>query len=88
MLLKFENNVSKKEYEFQVSDVGDSVLFYHFEDFILDEGMDDGQYSYTLFDDEDKIVAVGLVQIGDFLPSTTAYTKENKDVFIQYNGNN
>lgn len=88
MKLTIKNNVTKKEYDFQVEDIGDSTLFYHF-NIALEAGVDDGEYGYILYDD-DNIVATGLLQVGDYVPptgSTTVYTKENKDVYIQYNGN-
>lgn len=84
MKLAIKNNVTKKEYEFQVDDIGDSTLFYHF-NITLEAGVDDGEYGYILYDDED-VVATGLLQVGDYTPSTTAYTNDNKDVYIQYNG--
>ena len=87
MIFTIKNNVTKKEYEFQVEDIGDSMLFYHF-NITLEAGVDDGEYGYILYDTDNAIVARGLLQIGDYVPSTTAYTKDNKDVYIQYNGNN
>lgn len=85
MTLKFVNNVSKKEYEYSVTDLNDSKLYYHFENFVLDDGMDDGEYNYFLFDNDDNLVAQGLVQIGDYVPEHTIY--DNNDVkYKQYNG--
>ena len=85
MTLKLTNNVSKKEYVYDVTDENDSILYYHFENFVLDDNMDDGEYNYLLFDDKNKVVAQGLLQIGDYVPEHTAY--ENNDVkYKQYNG--
>lgn len=88
MKLVLKNNLSKIESEYQVTDVGDSALFYHFEDFILQENLPEGEYSYFLYDSDNKLVAQGLAQIGDYVPSTgeqKTYTSQNNN-FIQYNG--
>ena len=87
MIFRLENNVTKKRYEFNVSDIGDSTLYYHFK-MSLAETVDDGQYTYWLYKD-DELVAQGVCQVGDYIPptgSTTVYTKENKDTYIQYQG--
>lgn len=84
MTLKLVNNVSKKEYEFNVTDVGDSNMYYHFENFTLEDEMDDGEYNYFLFDNDDNLVAQGLVQIGNYVPEHTVYDN-NKTTYKQYN---
>lgn len=81
MVLKFENNVSKKEYEFQVTDKNLSQIWYNF-DISLPEGMDDGEYTYTLYEGV-TVLATGLVQIGDYVPNKVNYNKD-KHEFIQY----
>lgn len=90
MIFRLENNVTKKKYEFAVEDIGNSTLYYHF-NMSLTEKVDDGEYNYWLYDDEEtNLLAQGICQIGDYVPptgSTTVYTKENKDTYIQYNGN-
>lgn len=89
MKLTFKNNVTKKEYEFQVEDVGDSFIFYHFNNFVLEDAMDDGEYDYTLtdiVDEETVVLATGIVQIGNYVAPTTAYTNNNTTNYIQYNG--
>lgn len=85
MLLKFINNVSKKEYQFNVTDMEDSKLYYHFENFTLEDNMDDGEYDYLLFDNDDNLVAKGLVQIGDYVPENTKTYDNNKTTYKQYN---
>lgn len=85
MTLKLVNNVSKKEYEFNVTDVGDSKMYYHFENFTLEDGMDDGEYNYFLFDNDDNLVAQGLVQIGNYVPQNTITYENNKTTYKQYN---
>lgn len=83
MTLKLTNNVTKKEYEFNVEDKNDSRLYYSFE-VELEDGMDDGEYDYQLYDD-DEIVAHGICQIGDYVPQHTIYDNNNQG-YTQYNG--
>lgn len=87
MKLSIINNVTKKNYDFNVTDKEDSVLFYHF-DLTLDGNIDDGDYEYILFDSEDNVVANGLMRIGNYeIPSgSTATYNNNSTEFIQYNG--
>jgi hypothetical protein len=47
MKLVLKNNVDKKEYEFSVTDLEDSGMFWHF-NLSLVSGMCDGEYSYVL----------------------------------------
>ena len=83
MRLVFKNTVDKKEYFFDnLEDINDSKMFYHF-NIRLFAGMPDGSYDYTLYDGNTKL-AIGNVQIGDYVQVNTAYTKNN--TFIQYNG--
>ena len=65
MKLVLKSNITKKTWEFTVYDRCDSRMFYHFPNFKLTEKMDDGEYDYELYDDED-MVAQGLLQIGDY----------------------
>lgn len=81
MTLKLVNNVTKKEYEFEVTDENDSRLYWHFEDLELEENMDDGEYDYLLYDDE-ELVAQGLCQIGEYTPEHSQY--ENDNNYKQY----
>lgn len=85
MLLKFTNNVTKKEYEFTVIDLEDSFMYYHFENLVLETNMDDGEYSYELYDSADKVVAKGLCQVGQYVPEgTKKYNNNEKTVYKQY----
>lgn len=77
MTLILTNNVTKKSYSFTVSDAGDSRLFYHFTNFQVEDKMDDGQYSYELKDEDDKQIASGVLQIGDYKNTNKAYVKNN-----------
>jgi hypothetical protein len=45
--------------------------------------MDDGEYTYELIADE-KVIANGLLQIGEYKPTVAKYNNKNK--IIQYNG--
>ena len=84
MVLKLINNFNKKEYEFDAFDVNDSRNFYHFS-IMLPEGMDDGEYTYILYDDKGKQLASSLLQIGDYRPNNTVYTSP-KNNYITYDG--
>ena len=87
MKLILKNNVDKKEYEFSVVDLEDSGMFWHFK-INLVSGMPDGEYSYFLFDDDEKQVAEGLLQVGDYTikeQEQPVYTNNNTE-YIQYNG--
>lgn len=81
--LRLNSTITKKIWDFEVEDAADSILFYHFPAFQLTEKMDDGQYEYTLFDDE-QIVAVGVLQIGDYNNTKKEYKKDGQ--YKQYNG--
>lgn len=83
MVLTFTNNVDKSVYNFDVTDNNLSQIFYNF-NIVLPEGMPDGEYGYVLTDG-DTGLATGLVQIGDYVPEKTEYTKDNNS-FIQYKG--
>ncbi len=86
MTLKLRNNLTKQEYTFDnLDDKLASRLFYTF-DVTLPEGMDDGEYTYTLYDEENVVKATGLVQIGDYKPQNNTYSAETHNGYIQYNG--
>ena len=83
MKLRLKNNVDKKEYEFTVEDLEDSGMFWHFH-INLYENMNDGEYSYFLYD-EDNLVAEGLLQIGSYeIKSEEKHTYNNNQEYIQY----
>lgn len=88
MKLILKNNVDKNEYIFNVSDIGDSEMFYHFENVQLQSGMVDGEYGYFLYDSNDNLVAQGLCQIGNYVPTTGDQKtyKNNNNEYKQYNG--
>ena len=83
MVLKLTNNVSKKTYEYTVNDLEDSTLYYHFDNFVLEENLSDGEYTYFLYDDEEKLVAQGLLQVGNYESEHKTYSKEENN-YKQY----
>lgn len=87
MRLELVNNLTKNVYSFpNLEDKMVSRLFYAF-DITLQEGMDDGEYSYTLYDDEYVAKATGLIQIGNYVPNNNTYTATtNNGGYVQYNG--
>lgn len=78
MTLELVTNISKNAFLFGAIDLNDSALFYHF-NINLSEGMEDGEYTYYL-KDGDKVLATGLLQIGDY--------KRDENVNTEYNDNN
>lgn len=82
MILKLVNNLSKTTATFNVTDLEDNGKFWHF-NLSLNEGMKDGEYSYTLYNDDNEEIATGLCQIGDYTPTKTEYNKPNNG-YIQY----
>ena len=77
-----KNNITHKKFEYSVEDLNESSIYYTFNLNISDE-MDDGEYEYTLKDDGEKILATGLIRVGDFKQENKQYIN-NKDKFIQY----
>ena len=86
MTLLLENNTTKVQISLKnLTELGISAVHYVF-DINLPEGVDSGEYNYTLFDDQDKVVALGLLQIGSFVPEKKSYTAQNKQTYKQYEG--
>lgn len=87
MKLEIIHNLSKKVTVLEnLEDKKNSGLFYSF-DICLDGSYEDGEYTYRLMD-EDKVVATGLLQIGDYEKDTnvnTEYNNKEKDIIV-YNG--
>lgn len=85
MTLHLLNNLTKNEYNFTgLTDNLESRLFYSF-DISLPQGIDDGEYSYTLADEDNVVVASGLLQVGDYKPQTNQYTSSTTEYKV-YNG--
>lgn len=83
MRLEIKNNLDKHTYNFEVNDQQTSSIYYHFS-VRLPAGIPDGEYTYTLWD-EDELKASGLLQIGDYQKKVTEYGK-NK-TYKQYDPN-
>lgn len=84
MTFYLQNNVTKREYSYRVIDVNDSSLFWHFT-LTLEEGMDEGEYTYKLINELEGVLAQGVLQIGDYQNNAKKYTVTN-DGIKQYNG--
>lgn len=48
--------------------------------------MDDGEYTYTLYDEQNTVKATGLLQVGDYVPNNNTYTAQTQNGYVQYNG--
>lgn len=85
MIIRFTNNLTKNTIELsEIEDKKKSSMFFTF-DIILPEGVEEGEYTYELIDDG-KIIANGLLQIGDYERDTDVNKeyKEEKKGFIVY----
>lgn len=84
MTLELVNNISKNKTILDgITDKNTSTLFYSF-DISLDGSYEDGEYTYRLMDG-DKVVASGLMMIGDFKRDTNInneYKKEEKGYIV------
>lgn len=87
MRLELTNNLTKiTKILDNIEDKKSSGLFYSF-DISLDGSYEDGEYTYKLIDEE-KVVATGLLQIGDYerdMNINTEYENNKKDIIV-YNG--
>ena len=82
MKLLLKNGITKRNFEYSVTDLNESSIFYTF-NINIPESYDDGEYEYTLKDDGNKIVATGLMRIGDYKQENTQYNNKDKKI-IQY----
>ena len=87
MRLELTNNLTKiTKILDNIEDKNNSGLFYSF-DISLDGSYEDGEYTYRLIDEE-KVVATGLLQIGDYerdMNINIEYDNNKKDIIV-YNG--
>lgn len=82
MILKLRHNTSKTEYEFRVADKKESQLFYSCDIKLLDN-MQDGEYSYELYEVDGEFLASGLLQIGDYVQTPkNEYNGAKKEMII------
>ena len=85
MIIRFTNNLTKNTIELsEIEDKKKSSMFFTF-DITLPEGVDEGEYTYELID-EGRVIANGLLQIGDYERDTDVNKeyKEEKKGFIVY----
>lgn len=90
MKLEIINNLTKQKLTYNVKDLHSSNIFFDFkirlkdniEGIKLDE-IRDGEYTYTLWDG-DKQIAIGLVQIGDYIRENKEYKDNNKKTYKVY----
>ena len=83
MKLFIKNGITHKEFEYNVEDLNESSIFYTF-NINIPDSYDDGEYEYTLKDNEDKIVATGLMRIGDYKTENTQYNNNKDKKYLQY----
>ena len=79
-IMKLENRLTHKQYEFEVENVTFSASRYEFNiDF---SAIEDGQYFYRVLDADDLLLASGVAQKGDFSASVKEYNTEK--TYVQY----
>jgi len=84
MTLRLLNNLTKLEYVITgLTDDNTSVLYWDFT-VSLPEDIIDGDYNYTLEDDE-TVLSTGLARVGNYTPEVTAHTTNNNG-YICYDG--
>lgn len=78
-----KNGITHKNFEYNVTDLNESSIYYTF-NLNIPEEMDDGEYNYVLKDDLDKIVATGLMRVGDYKQNNTQYNNNKDNKYVQY----
>lgn len=79
MKIILKNSLNLTEINLDVRGYDATLNFYKF-NLNLPEGMKDGEYEYTLMDDDNKVISTGLLQIGDYEPNNKQYESNNKIV--------
>ena len=82
MKIILKNGITHKNFEYNVEDLNESSIYYTF-NINIPESFDDGEYEYTLKDNENKIVATGLIRVGDYKTENKEYNNKDKK-YIQY----
>ena len=86
--IKLINNLTKKEVIIDnLEDSERSNMFYHF-NIELGENLEDGEYTYELINEGGKVVATGLLQVGDYKRDTninTEYKNNRSDIIVYGN---
>ena len=83
MKIILKNGITHRNFEYSVTDLNESSIYYVF-DINIPEEMDDGEYNYTLKDDGDKTVATGLMRIGDYKTENKEYNNNKDKKYVQY----
>ena len=83
MKLLLKNGITHKNFEYSVEDLNESSIYYTF-NLNIPEEMDDGEYEYTLKDDVEKILATGLMRVGDYKQENKEYNNNKDKKYIQY----
>lgn len=84
--LKIQNNLTKSKYIIEnLTDLMANSVNYVF-DIVLPDNLDNGEYNFSLFNDEEALVATGLLQIGSYEAPKTAYTAQTINGYTQYEG--
>lgn len=90
--IKLTNNITKKEYEFNVGlSVSDSALMYAFR--VNLPAMDDGEYIYELYaikivglEEQSTLIESGLLIYGNYQRSGVSEFEPESNTIVQYNG--
>lgn len=78
-----KNNITHRNFEYSVTDLNESSIYYVF-NINIPDSLDDGEYEYTLKNDLNKTLATGLLRVGDYeQKNNTQYNNKDK-YFIQY----
>lgn len=72
-----EHQVSHEIIEIPVSAPEGHKTYYDIP-FALEEKVGEGQYDYTLYDEKDRVLSQGILQIGDYQPTSKEYVNQNK----------
>ena len=83
MKLFIKNGITHKEFEYSVTDLNESSIYYVF-NINIPESLDDGEYNYTLKDDLNKTLATGLLRVGDYKTENKEYNNNKDNKYIQY----
>ena len=83
MKLLLKNGITKRNFEYSVEDLNESSIYYTF-NINIPDSLDDGEYEYTLKDDVDKILATGLMRVGDYKQENKQYINNKDKKYIQY----
>lgn len=82
MQLKLKHNISNSEYNFWVTDGKSSQLFYSC-DINLLSNMQDGEYTYELYENNGEFLATGLLQIGEYIQApANEYNGTKKNLIV------